>query len=81
MLLLLKAFDLAEERAQLWVELRLLEVDGRWVNEARLHERVRFADTADGEIGHEGGLRRDTCILEEAVVACDTRWCTMKVLD
>ena len=54
-------------------------MDGRWVNEARLHERVRFTDAADGEIRDEGGLRRDACILKEAVEACDTRWCTMEV--
>ena len=77
----MQAFDLAEERAQLWVELGscegLLEVEGGWVNEARLHERIRFANAANREVWNELRLRED-CISDEAVEACDTRWCTME---
>ena len=62
MLLTLQTLDLAEERVQLWVELGLLEMDGGWVDEARLHERIGVANAADGEVGDEGGLRRKGCI-------------------
>ena len=61
-LLLLQAFDLAEERVQLRVELGLWEVDGGGVYEARLEDRIGFTDAADGKIGDERGLGWESCI-------------------